>query len=378
MPGCQLAKLIADPPVWLPHLVCFCINTSIGIGIVVGKIGLVGTSPVAFVFVRNSIALPIVASLAYYSEIRPSGLLCTAGAEDAKTLIPLLLLASSGIFASNVCYTVGTKLENPVIGAAWQASVPVWISIYGTLLGLEKATWTKFFAYFICFAGASFVLFYDDEAFVDDDAQTADDQSFVGNIFFFLNVNGFSVYCLVSRRLIRSLRPLTITAIAFAMNSCYLGVLVLVLSTSSSAGVKSVNGLLCPDCTGTGVASWGLRGDAVWALAYFVIVFSVLSYSSITWCNKFIDPSKIGAYNTFQPVSATFFAWILVGTGYASANPQVGLEAPGWNAMGTIGGYITPCMLNAMGTIGGYITHCMLNAMGTIGGYITCSMYYMQ
>ena len=81
---------------------------------------------------------------------------------------------------------------------------------------------------------------------------------------------------------------------------------------------------------------WTLSASEVGALAYFVIVYSVLGYSAINWANQHVAPSTVMMYSVVQPVAAGLMSWVLIATGF-NAEYDVGLQMPGINAAGTLG-----------------------------------------
>ena len=87
---------------------------------------------------------------------------------------------------------------------------------------------------------------------------------------------------------------------------------------------------------------WDMDGNAMIALAYFVIVYSVLLYSVITWANQFVPGSTVMAYAVAQPVAAALLEFVLIRAGYNIAHPPAPgaspvLQEPGLNALGVIG-----------------------------------------
>ena len=61
----------AAPPLLLVHALLFAVmGVGVGIGTVIGKIGLSGTDPVVFAFLRDSFASLILGSWAYFHDTR--------------------------------------------------------------------------------------------------------------------------------------------------------------------------------------------------------------------------------------------------------------------------------------------------------------------
>lgn len=75
-----------------------------------------------------------------------------------------------------------------------------------------------------------------------------------------------------------------------------------------------------------------------WVLGYFVIVFSVLLYSTINWANEHVSPSTNFIYTPFQPAAAALLSALIIESGYNNHHSEAAqLDLPGWNALGVIG-----------------------------------------
>ena len=188
---------LRDPPTWFVHVVLLLVEgVGIGFGTVLAKIGLTDVDPIVFAFYRDAVAAPIL--LAWSASVER--------AMVARRDLPRLVLAGFFLFVSNICYTVGVKESNAVIGAAWQAAAPVFTAAIAVTLGWECATRNKITGIALAFAGALFIILFN---------QNLSGSGFTGNILFLLNVNGYSCYCLATRPLLRTYPPLIITALSF-------------------------------------------------------------------------------------------------------------------------------------------------------------------
>ena len=305
--------LIQDGPTWFVHLALLLVEgMGVGFGTVIAKIGLVGIDPIVFAFYRDALAFPILGVWSY----------CTERATLKRRDVPRLILAGFFLFVSNICYTIGVKISNAVTGAAWQAAAPVFTAAIAITIRWERATSMKLAGIGLAFAGAAFiVMFHQDLA----------GSGFLGNMLFLLNVNGYSCYCLATRPLLRDYPPLMITALSF--------VVVAILLLFSAIIAHAVPGI---HDASTMSSPWDMDGNAMIALAYFVVVYSVLLYSVITWANQFVPGSTVMAYAVAQPVAAALLEFVLIRAGYNRAHPPAPgdspvLQEPGLNALGVIG-----------------------------------------
>ena len=217
--------------------------------------------------------------------------------------------------------TTATKVADPVIGAAWQTTAPVFTIAIAMLLGWESPTPLKLGGIALALGGALFIVFVG--------AHIAPGSSaFVGNVLYFCNVNAYANYALVMRPLLKRHPPLLITAISFWAVSAWLLLSCAVIQLLLPAGARGwISGSEHP---------WALSASEVGALAYFVVVYSVLMYSAINWANQHVAASTVMTYAVVQPVAAGLMSWLLIAVGF-NAEHDVGLQMPGINAAGTLG-----------------------------------------
>ena len=134
-------------------------------------------------------------------------------------------------------------------------------------------------------------------------------------------------YALTMRPLLRRHPPLLITAISFWAVSAWLLLACAVIQLLLPAEYRGwLSGSEHP---------WALSLGEVGALAYFVVVYSVLMYSAINWANQHVAASTVMSYAVVQPVAAGLMSWLLIAVGF-NAKYDAGLQMPGINAAGTI------------------------------------------
>lgn len=299
----------------LVHVVLLSISVGIGIGSVVGKIGLKNTDPFVFAFYRQICAAPLVSLWSYKTERSRIDVAVIRKDWAALSLAGVLM------FVSNGCYTTATKVADPVIGAAWQTTAPVFTIAIAMALGWESPTPLKVGGIALALGGALFIVFVGVHIAPGSSA-------FVGNVLYFCNVNAYASYALVMRPLLKRHPPLLITAISFWAVSAWLLLSCAVIQLLLPAGARGwISGSEHP---------WALSALEVGALAYFVAVYSVLMYSAINWANQHVAASTVMTYAVVQPVAAGLMSWMLIAVGF-NAEHDVGLQMPGINAAGTLG-----------------------------------------
>lgn len=298
---------MADPPMWLIHLLLFLVEgIGIGMGTVIGKIGLADVDPIVFACYRDGIAFPILLGWSWLAE----------RARIARCDVPQLLLAGFFLFTSNICYTIGVKTSNAVIGAAWQAASPIFTAAIAIAIGWEKATRPKVLGIAFAFGGSVFIIFFKQNLGGGGDM--------LGNLLFLVNVTGYSLYCLATRPLLKKYPPLLITALSFLVVTTLLFIAALTAHAAPALGDDPRS-------------PWSITRAAAVALAYFVFMFSVFLYAIITWSNQFVPASTVMAYTVVQPVAAAALSFILIRGDFNKTHTGVQLAEPGWNALGAIG-----------------------------------------
>jgi drug/metabolite transporter (DMT)-like permease len=356
----------ARPPTWVIHTVLFLVlGVGLGVGTVVGKIGLADVDPIVFATYRDGAAAPLL--LAWSARAEGSVRL-------ERSDRSALAFAALFMFLSNLCFTLGVKLSNAVLGAAWQCSVPICTAGAAIALGWEVATPLKLGGIALAFAGSAFILFFRTGPQLPVGAaagqahnRTAHNRtassgggssggggggsggggggglarssggghSLEGNLLFLINVCSFSAYCLATRPLLRKYPPLLVAGLTAA--------LVTVLMLGAALLVHAVPGLARAEedaAPHEEASPWAMDGAAVMALCYFTLVFGVLLYATIAWANSLqVAPSTVMAYSVFQPVAAALLSVALVRGGFneAPGHADVQLAEPGWNALGALG-----------------------------------------
>lgn len=299
------------PPQLLVHLALFCGQAVNGGGSVVAKLGLPTVNPLTFAFFREVCASPLLLALARLHD----GPLTLGG----RSVVWLLALGTCSLFCNQVLYIVGLKLSNPVLGAAWQPSQPIFTLALARLLGWEALNAWKVLGMLCTLAGGAGMTFLGPNA----DGAIAGTGSMlhdiISNTLFFGNCLANAVFVLTMRRITIQIPPFTGLALVYS------GVtLMLVLFALLVSKLPSVQLFFCPDCTSD---FWTFPSGAILALAYWVLGLSVLAYLCLTFGTRHArEPSHCLMYSSLQPVVAGFFAALLIASGWNKRHPDKSLE----------------------------------------------------
>ena len=278
-----------------------------GGGSVVGKLGVAKFNPILFAFIREGCAGPILCCIAYAKDrILPK-------AEHLWWFV----VTGFFIYANQLCFIVGIKLSNAVVGSAWQPSQAIMVTAISIAIGWEKATSLKIVGVLLAFGGAAFIVFYGAEI-------ESGSQELAGNILYFLNCLGTALYVIAAKPIFKHYPATSVTAWSYIMGSVMMAITCLVANS-----VESIYKFVCSDCTGS---RWAVPDSAIYALIYWILLTSVSAYLLMTWANQYCDASLVLAYTPLQPATSALLSLILVRLGVKGK-----LSEPGLNILGVIG-----------------------------------------
>lgn len=316
-----------------------------GRGAIVGKLGVANFNPILFAMIRECVAGPLLLMIAFYRE---------GFAPIARRDVGWFILSGMCLFCNQLGFIVGEKLSSAVIGSAWQPTQPIFSCVIAIMLGWERPTLYKLAGITICFLGAAFMVTTSATEFGVINVSTGDSAfagmvggwwrgsvagsgwhtpttqldpphptpprlaqpsttppplhlistpPHVGNVLFFFNCLGTSMYVIVSRRLLKTYRPMTVTGWSYITASVQMCVVGLLINTSPG-GVEFV----CPseddEDDGPSCSAWDVPVSAVLPLAYWVAFNSIGAYLLMTWANCYADPSNVLGYTgPFGPFS---------------------------------------------------------------------------
>ncbi|HEX2190349.1 MAG TPA: DMT family transporter [Longimicrobiaceae bacterium] len=193
----------------------------------------------------------------------------------------LALYAVLGVVANQLLYITALTLTTATAAQMLQTAGPAITLLAAILLGKEGSSRGKWAGIALAGAGALYLVGLD-----------LTGGSGVGNLLALLNVVCYSAYLVVSRDLVRRYHPLTVITWVFVF------------------GVA-------------GIAPWGLPGllaergavsAGTWAaLAWIVVLPTVLAYYLNVWALKRVESSVVSVYVYLQPVGTALLAGPVLG-----------------------------------------------------------------
>eukprot|EP00947_MAST-08B_sp_MAST-8B-sp1_P004189 g4189.t1 len=288
---------------------------------VIAKLGMgPQTSPILFAIAREGSAAAILVALAGL-RVRGGGV-AGGGFLPPRATLGRFVVVGACLAVGQGLYIVGLKLAEPTTASIWQATQPVLTALIAIAIRIERFTWPKAAGILLGTGGAVFVGYFSSEAAAAAAAAatTGLGTVVIGNICFFLNCLGTSLYVILQKPLLARLPAVVVTAWGVVFAGLFL-VLAGVATGVSPAAMALFN------CTAPECEPWILPAGALPALAYWVLACSVLGYLLMNWANAHLEASTISAYTVVQPVAAALISWSIPRLDLAPRPSDLGLLA---------------------------------------------------
>mmetsp|Transcript_10012 Transcript_10012/g.14996 ORF Transcript_10012/g.14996 Transcript_10012/m.14996 type:complete len:410 (-) Transcript_10012:287-1516(-) len=282
-----------------------------GISAVVGTIGLPSFHPLTFALVRESNAtiLLLLASHVVSKAVgRSGGLFSGSFKKDWK----IIFVSGLGIFMSQAFYIVGIKLSTAVAASVWQPSQPIITAAVCMLLGWEPFNMKRVIGILIAFLGCSIMVLGGSGTATgeslggDAEGISGAFPNLMGQVSFFVNCLGSSLYVLASKRVIATGRyeSVTVTAWSYLAATFMMGIFALTMSLS-----ETLSSFICSDCE-KGI--WHVPSSAIPALIWYILMTSSTAYGLITWANKYASGTLVIGYTVLQPMASAVLIQMLI------------------------------------------------------------------
>ena len=310
--GMTAADLVKPlPSRALVHAALIATQVIFGAGAVVGKLGLPAFNPLVFAAIREGLAGPLLAAAA----VATTGL----GPSAARPHWRRFAFLAATIYLNQGCMIVGLKLSSAVVGSVWQPSIPVFTSLIAVSLGWEPPSGRRLGGIAVAFASCAALVAC--SAAEENDggggANASLGRMLAGNCLFFVNCLATALYVLGSKPLLTArdgaLPALCVTAWSYCLAS-----VLMVLTAAGFGASAALSSFICADCER---GAWHVPPGARWALAYWVVFQSCVSYALMTWGNKHASASLVSGYAVLQPVTSAALTELVVLAGlYANCD----------------------------------------------------------
>lgn len=309
------------PSLLLIHGAIITAQIAFGSGSVIGALGLPETNPVLFALIREGIAGPLLCIIALIID----------GKKNIPKLRHIHLFIGPGLslFCNQLFFITGLKLSSSITASAWQPSQAILAVIYGWCLNVEhNIDIYKILGILSGTCGALFMIL-----FRSNDTNTMSTFDIIGgNICFFINCSTTALYLIFGKRLLEIYPSATVTGYSYICAT-----ILMTITAFTVASSEKILHFLCHDCHG----AWEVPTETIYALAYWILGQSLLSYLLMTWANQYAAPSINLAYTVLQPLTSTILSQILIYTDTIKRctknNSDNCLYAASWNDLGAIG-----------------------------------------
>jgi drug/metabolite transporter (DMT)-like permease len=273
------------------HAALLFVQLTFGGFSVLGKIVLGVLPPMALAGMRVLFAAPLLMLLALRRERRlPS----------FRDLGMLAVLGFTGVFINQILFIVGLHHTTAINASILMPSIPVFTVAVAMVTRVERPSARRLVGIGISVIGALTML--------DITSFTFSSGTGYGNFLVLLNCLSYAVFLVLARPVLLRLPPLTVIAWTFALGGA--GVAVLAAPTLATV-------------------SWAAIPSHVWlAVAYILLLPTLVNYLLNTWAIKRSSSSLVAAYTTLQPVAAGVFGVLLLG------ERITGLEVAGFCMIG--------------------------------------------
>lgn len=284
-----------------------------GISAVVGTIGLPSFHPLTFAVVREANATIILLVAAHFVSKwagREAGL-WSGSFKDLK----LIFVAGLGVFMSQAFYIIGIKLSSAVAASVWQPSQPILTAAICMMIGWEPFNFHRILGIFVAFLGCAIMVLGGGGTATGESLGGGGEEydsafaNFMGQVSFFINCCGSSLYVLASKRVIATGRyeSVSVTAWSYLCATLMMTAFALIMSTSESLSM-----FLCSDCEGS---VWHVPSSAIPALIWYITMTSSTAYGLITWGNKYATGTLVIGYTVIQPIASAVMIQFLISFG---------------------------------------------------------------
>ena len=196
----------------------------------------------------------------------------------------LVVYGILGVTINQIFFLTGLHYTTAVNASVLVSTIPIFTAFLVILLGQERARPMRAAGILLAFAGVGLV--------TGIDQFDLSSQVFRGNVLIVVNAFSYSLFLVLSRPMLSTYSPLTVTAWILVFGSFF---------TVPVGAVSFWNG-----AAGFGAGEWGI-------LAFLVAVPTVGAYFLNSWCLKRAPASVVAAYIYLQPVTAAVLAFALLG-----------------------------------------------------------------
>jgi drug/metabolite transporter (DMT)-like permease len=204
---------------------------------------------------------------------------------DKKDFPIFLWLALLAVPFNQGLFLYGMKFTLAAHGALLYATTPIMVLCLSCIWLKERLSLFKIIGITLGFCGVLLVLFEKGIKFSG--------QTFKGDILLFFAVLTWSLYTILSKKMLKKYQPLQVTGYSLTLGA------ILFLPIGILPLIRQDYGIV----TRSGLSS----------ILYLAILTSVLGYLTWNWALSKIEASKVAVVSNLQPIFAALLAWVFLG-----------------------------------------------------------------
>lgn len=200
-----------------------------------------------------------------------------------KDLRWIALCAFFGVFLNQVMFLTGLNLSTPINSSIIMTSNPLIVLLFSTIILHEIITTQKIFGIIVGASGAILLILFNSDGSFDFGSD-----KFLGNLFQLINTSSYGLYLVLIKNIMKKYHGVTILKWLYVFGILFI----------FPVGIQQFTEI-----------SWqSIPMDIYLAIAYLLVMVTVVAYFMNMYALKHVMPSTVSIYIYSQPVIATLFA----------------------------------------------------------------------
>lgn len=205
---------------------------------------------------------------------------------EKRDIWHLALCAFFGVFLNQMMFLSGLNLSTPINASIIMTSNPIIVMVFSAIILHESVTKRKITGIIIGASGAVILTLFNAEGKLDFGSD-----KFLGNLFQLINTTAFGLYLVLVKRVMMKYQGVTVLKWLYVFGLFYI----------FPVGIGQFSAV-----------EWQqIPFDIYLAIAYLLIMITVVAYFMNMYALKHVMPSTVSTYIYSQPVIATLFAVLL-------------------------------------------------------------------
>ncbi len=202
---------------------------------------------------------------------------------DRKDIWHIALCAFFGVFLNQMMFLSGLNLSTPINASIIMTSNPIIVMLFSALILHEAITKQKVTGIIVGASGAIILTLFNTEGHLDFGSD-----KFLGNLFQLINTSAFGLYLVLVKKVMKKYSGVTVLKWLYVFGLFYI----------FPVGIGQFMEV-----------DWqAIPFDIYLAIAYLLVMITVVAYFMNMYALKHVMPSTVSTYIYSQPVIASLFA----------------------------------------------------------------------